>query len=434
MLTSRGFLILIESAITVLLTSTFLYNPQIFLLTIFTHFFIISYIIINFYKLKSYPGETFAAKRFIPYDMIPPEALFEVSATSFSKINDSLVAELREEFPEGVVLVDGTAINRGIIDSNHELRISYRARLSTNSKIGIFKNVDLILYDALMVVGRRLKLEAPGEIFSSEILQGPTRTQLSVRNRIANTPIGISTNPFVGHDEEFINIKTYEDGDSIRYIHWKKTAALQSDDLLVKKFEKLGETRISIVIDCSPSLNAGLLHSYIDTVRLAVLNITRAAIESGNLLKIYLLNPEIPIHHHRKTSIRNFQDALLRTAMIFPTSHEAPSLVNELFNTELQKGSYVAIFTNPPSINSRNLALMINEALGMSCKVMIFIPLIDEYYPTKIGEIDLTQFLKMDMLLKTKWASQYGENVNIVYISPTTYILDIKRIFTRRLS
>jgi uncharacterized protein (DUF58 family) len=398
----------------------------------FIHFFIVSYIFINFNRLKSYSPEVFTAKRIISLNVGSPESLFEISVIISSKIKNSVVAELKEEIPDELVLVEGTCIKQGVIDSNHEIKIDYRARLSSNSRISIFKSVDLILYDALMLVGRKIKLEAPGEIYSSKILLESSRIQTVVRDRIANPPIGISTNPFIGHDEEFISIKTYEEGDSIRYIHWKKTAALQTDDLLVKKFEKLGEKKISIVVDCSPSLNAGMLNSYFNEVASAVLTITRAALDSGNIVKIYLLNPEIPIQHLRETTIRNLQDAKLKTAMIFPASQEAPSFIKELFSEELQKGSYVAIFTNPPSINDKNLKHMISKAIAKNCKIITFIPLIHEYYQVKSNNFDLTSLLKIDNLLKQRWASSFGEKIHVFYISPTSYMLDIKRVFMRR--
>jgi len=399
---------------------------------VFIHFFIVSYIFINFYELKSYSPQAFTAKRVISFNVVPPESLFEISVITSSKIKNSVVAELREDIPEGVVFVEGTVIKQGLLDSNYEIKIDYKAKLLSNSRISIFKNVDLILYDALMLVGRKIKLEAPGEVYSSEILLESSRTQTIMRDRIANPPIGIGTNPFIGHDEEFINIKTYEEGDSIRYIHWKKTATLQTDDLLVKKFEKLGEKKISIVVDCSPSLNAGMINSYFDEVVSAVQTITRAALDSGNVVKIYLLNPDIPIQHLRRTTIRNLQDARLKTAMIFPVSQGAPSFINELFSEELQKGSHVVIFTNPPTINDKNLKYMISKAIAKNCKVMTFMPLIQEYYQVKSNNFDLTQLLKIDNLLKQRWASSFGEKIHVFYISPTSYMLDIKRIFMRR--
>jgi uncharacterized protein (DUF58 family) len=398
---------------------------------VFIHFFIASYIFINFNMLKSYSPEEFTAKRIISLNVASPESLFEISVIVSSRIKNRVVAELREEIPDGLVLIEGTCIKQGLIDSNHKIEIDYRARLSSNSRIGIFKSVDLVLYDASMLVGRKIKLEAPGEVYSSEILLESSRTQTIVRDRIANPPIGISTNPFIGHDEEFISIKTYEEGDSIRYIHWKKTAALQTDDLLVKKFEKLGEKKISIVVDCSPSLNAGMPNPYFNEVASAVLTIIRAALDSGNVVKVYLLNPEIPTQHLRETTIRNLQDAKLKAAMIFPASQEAPSFIRELFIEELQKGSYVAIFTNPPTINDEDLKHMISKAIAKNCKVVTFMPLIQEYYQVKSNNFDLANLLKIDNLLKQRWASSFGEKIHVFYISPTSYMLSVKRVFMR---
>ncbi|MEM2549775.1 MAG: hypothetical protein QW689_05075, partial [Nitrososphaerota archaeon] len=95
MLTSRGFLLLIESTITILLVSTFLYNPQLFLAAIFIHFFIIFYMFINFQKLKKYLTNAFNAERNIYYDVSSLANVIEVTVSASPKINEPLVAELK---------------------------------------------------------------------------------------------------------------------------------------------------------------------------------------------------------------------------------------------------------------------------------------------------------------------------------------------------
>ncbi len=432
MLTSRGFLLLIESTITILLVSTFLYNPQLFLAAIFIHFFIIFYMFINFQKLKKYLTNAFNAERNIYYDVSSLANVIEVTVSASPKINEPLVAELKDEFHEEITPIDGTTFKLDTLGPDGKIKIKYKARLKEQFKIVIFRHVNLILYDPLMIIGRKITLEAPGEIYSSETLFETTRILLNLRNQQAKPPIGIGVNPFTGHDEEFISVKTYEEGDSIRYIHWKKSASLQSEDLLVKKFEKLAKTKISIIVDCSSAINAGILYPYIETVKSAIITIMRTALESGNEVRIYLLNSTLPNQQLKKTEIRNIHEALLVTEFIFPTSLIASPDIFLQFSKELQKNSYIIVFTNPPTTNNKIIKDMIDLAINKDCKIIIFMPSIKEYYPSVINNFDFTQLIEFDELLKSKWSSIFGDKVTIYYVSPTSYIFDTKRIFMGR--
>lgn len=387
---------------------------------------------INFQKLKSFPSNAFSAERNILYDPSSTNETFEVIISVSSEINEPLLVELRDEIPEGIILASGSHFKQDKLEPNYQIKVNYKVKLAEKSKVGIFRFVNLILYDPLMIVGRKITLEAHGEIYSSELLSEAIRTSIILKNHQSKPPIGISTNPFIGHDEEFISVRTYEEGDSIRYIHWKKSASLQSEELLIKKFEKLAKTKISIIVDCSQSINAGMSYQYIEAVKFTVSTIMRAALESGNTVKIYLLNPIISRQQYKKTEVRNLQEAVQKIAMIFSTNLKEDSSTYELISKELQKDSYLIIFTNPPTINNQIISHIIETATNKNCKTIIFMPSIDDYYLYKINNLDLTNILEIDKILKLNWLLKFGEEITTYYVSPTSYVFDAKRIFMGR--
>lgn len=100
----------------------------------------------------------------------------------------------------------------------------------------------------------------------------------------------------------------------------------------------------------------------------------------------------------------------------------------KLFSNELQKNSYVIIFTNPPTMNEKIITSMIDLAIYKNCKIIIFIPIIDEYYRSKVDKLDFKPLIEFDKLLKSKWMSKFDEKITVYYISPTSYIIDMKRL------
>lgn len=78
----------------------------------------------------------------------------------------------------------------------------------------------------------------------------------------------------VGEDGEVIGIRPFREGDSIRSVHWQKSAATQ--ELVIKERQKLAQRPIELVVDLTPATHRGRgsKNSYEWAIRIAA-NICR---------------------------------------------------------------------------------------------------------------------------------------------------------------
>ncbi|MEL7497630.1 MAG: DUF58 domain-containing protein [Planctomycetota bacterium] len=92
----------------------------------------------------------------------------------------------------------------------------------------------------------------------------------------------------VGEDGEVIGVRPFRDGDSIRNVHWQKTAATQQ--VVIKERQKLAQRLMEVVVDLTPSTHGGKgsQNSYEWAIRIAG-NICRKLHQSKSQVGIICL-------------------------------------------------------------------------------------------------------------------------------------------------
>ncbi len=95
------------------------------------------------------------------------------------------------------------------------------------------------------VLERRRRIDVAGEtlVLPAVVPLGP----ISLPDVASAGERPVSTAPRRGHGLEYLGVREYRSGDSMRYVHWPSTARLGS--LMVREFEQERTPRVAIVVD-----------------------------------------------------------------------------------------------------------------------------------------------------------------------------------------
>lgn len=416
MLSTRGLAALINSEVAVFLCATLFYNPQLFLLAFFLHAFFASYILLYMGKLGRINEGMIRAWRDVSHTVVQSGGTFTVSVKVSSELEESFVAEFRDEVPSGLILVEGTSMKSGLLRRGVEAEILYRVKPSQAVHRIFYRYIFCIIYDPLGLVARKLRIAAPQEILVVRDEWGPLQESIALREHYTSPAPGVGINPFLGIEDEYLGVRPYEHGDRLRDIHWKKTAAATSDDsIFVKRYERRSEAQLNIVVDCSSSINAGLNEAYIMDVSRLVGAITSSALDEGNIIHLYVLNPELSIDEVLSSKISSSIGLLKRLSLLYPTEGQVPvEVVNEI-ETRMSRGSRLIVISNPPSENQEVVRKLIERAVESKCVITIIIPDIDSYYPSISEHVDT--LLRVDKLIKTLWLRGMERDITLIHLS-----------------
>jgi uncharacterized protein (DUF58 family) len=93
------------------------------------------------------------------------------------------------------------------------------------------------------------------EGFNRELTERLDRLRLRFTKQVGGVSGGIRRSSEKGTSNEFSDFRSYTDGDSLRYVDWNSYARL--DKLFVKLYMEEKQTEVSIVTDCSASMDFG---------------------------------------------------------------------------------------------------------------------------------------------------------------------------------
>ena len=104
----------------------------------------------------------------------------------------------------------------------------------------------------------------------------------------ATTDHAIHTAPRRGHGPEYLGIREYRSGDSMRHVHWPSTA--RTGVVMVREFEEEQTRRLAIVVD--GSWDAGEAWTPLDRVCTAAASVALAALAQGHGARLVVTGGE----------------------------------------------------------------------------------------------------------------------------------------------
>jgi uncharacterized protein (DUF58 family) len=180
-----------------------------------------------------------------------------------------------------------------------------------------------------------------------------------------------------GHSHEFLGIRTWSEGDSLRRVHWPLTA--KHNQLIVRQFQKEVEEEMVIIFDADKSADIGTgmenAFEYMIVIAMSLLNASRdvgrpwTLIIVGNELKKFSHQDRDSFTHiqytlaeivaEREDDIENYLDEIRRAQMsasyvlITPRTDSSPATaLHSLTVAEAGEGTSMIIRVDPTTFAS----------------------------------------------------------------------------------
>ena len=173
----------------------------------------------------------------------------------------------------------------------------------------------------------------------------------------------------VNSGTQFVGVRGWQPGDSIKQVHWKSTA--RRSELMVKTFEEELGGRVSLILDCAPADP-----SQIDNAIRAAASLAVATLQQGHHLECLDLT-DYPIL--RFTSFSDESELLERLARYVP-----PNKKSEIDVQDLWRKSSVAIVGTRWNEWWDNL---LGQALNQRRAVHIYLPVGTKLRPMLDAEV-----------------------------------------------
>ncbi len=373
MITAEGKYVLVELTLSLLLFSTLLYNPMLLLSLAFLTAFFSFYVVGASRRLASFRPESVTARRAKERVEVLRGSRFEVRVAVELDWHGNV--EVVDVVPPGVSVVSGSPRLRVRCSGRSTASLSYEAAVWSGYRAVVFEGVRLVLHDPLGLVRRTVFVPAPMEVRVP--FERTRHAGLWTTSMVRLSPgSGTVLNQLIGEDYSFVGVRPFAEGDKVRDVHWRKTAALTEEDLLlVKRHERLGRGNVVAVVDCSPEMSFGLANDYFDAVLGAVWMTGKSAIDQGSSFWLVLVRSKGPTTF-TCGSIAELSGAL---AGVDVESEPVTSVPEHEASSALSPGSYVTVYTSPGSRNLSAVAELISLAVRRACRVTVVLPEVRGY-------------------------------------------------------
>jgi len=372
-ITPEAKAVLVELTLSLLLFSTFLYNPMMLLaLTFLTSFFSL-YVVVASRRLASVTPESIRATRGLRSVEVLRGSGFEVRLSL--ELEWYGTVEVRDLVPSGIRVVSGSTSIRVRVSGRTALSLSYEAAVWSGYRAVEFEGAKVVLYDPLGLVGRSLFVPAPMEVLVP--FERTRHAGFWTTSMVRLTPgSGTVLNTAIGDEHSFVGVRPFAEGDKVRDVHWRRTAALTDEDaLLVKRYDRLGRGNVVAVVDCAPEMSFGTDDDYLDTVLGVVWMTGKSAIDQGSSFRLVLVRSEGP----RVFWCRSVAELSVALSGVDVDDRPVTSLEARELEGVLMSGSYVIVYTSVCSRNSRALTGLISSAVKRGCRVTVVLPDLGEF-------------------------------------------------------
>lgn len=414
MITAEAKAVLVELTLSLLLFSTMLYSPMMLLaLTFLTSFFSL-YVIAASRRLASVKPDSFRVSRGLREIEVLRGSRFEVRLSIELEWHGTV--EVSDLIPPGIRVVSGSPSLRVRASGPTALSLVYEAAVWSGYRAVRLEGVRLVLHDPLGLVRRPLTVPAPMEVRVA--FERTRHAGFWTTSMIRLAPgSGTVLNPAIGDEYSFVGVRPFAEGDKVRDVHWRKTAALTEEDaLLVKRYERLGRGNVVAVVDCAPEMSFGLAEDYLDTVLGVVWMTGKSAIDQGSSFRLLLVRTEGPRAFGCR-SVAELSDALSGVDV-----DEVPvrSLDARDLEGVLSPGSYVTVYTSAGSRNAQALMGLISTAVARGCRVTVVLPDL-EGFGASLDPAVLDALRECDAVLRSSLPT--GCDVRRLGRSPSLYLI-----------
>lgn len=431
MISREGALALISLSGWTIFIASLLYQPFLFLVSIFLQIFFSTYMLLAFRRLQRLDVTGLKVERiFEPINKYGKNILKTETHLS-TKGKTPLYIQAIDEPPYGTRVVDGSAKAEGLVGPKRDINFSYTLEVEDSIGLVRFSKLTVRVYDPLKLCYVTREIAAPSELILpvGEQLTGASYAKL--RALWPRPPSGLGFKGLVGYDDEFMGIKAYDEGDRLRDIHWLRYARLvDEDEIIAKKYSKKGEVALHIVVDCSPAINTGPKADLIQDTAMFLRRLCLTAEEEGNSIHFWLINPALSLEERyspRGTISRTAIEQYL--AKIFPAIGRDDGKMAELFERHVKPASMTVFIVNPPSENIETIEKMVDACKKAGARYVLCLPEMSSYISEARTEIG--QLLDVDRVYKERWLSKVADAGSVVFLRKETSA-DIAREIIRR--
>ncbi|MEM2011030.1 MAG: DUF58 domain-containing protein [Nitrososphaerota archaeon] len=431
MLSKEGVLLLISLTTWTILLSSLLYQPFLFLVSIFLQIYYSVYILLASKRLKTLYTTDIKIERTLEPFSKDGKNFVRTKLQLWVDKGGPLHVKVIDNLPYGTELAEGLNKAEGVISPKQGLTLSYV--LSVDNSIGYIKfaKVDVQVHDALKLCFLTKRIEDRSEVAIPIGEQLIASSHSRFRTFWPRPPFGLGYRGLVGHDDEFVGVKPYEEGDRLRDVHWLRYARqVDEGEIIAKKYSKKGEVAIHIVVDCSSAINVGPAGELLVDIAQFIRRLCLAAEEEGNMIYFWLLNPALLLEEkisprgvHSRTIIEQY------IARIFPTHGGDSGEIAEIFEQRVRQASMAVFIFNPPSENMWIIERMIDACKKVGAGYVLCLPDMYSYVSGRGGEVEM--LLRLDKMLKEKWLSGHSDGGWIIELRKG-YTSDIARETVRR--
>lgn len=370
MMTVQARLLLIEAAVSSFLFGAVFPNPVMFLSMAFLTFFFAFYVLLTSRRLSSLNHSSIEVRRELSAEELPEGSTVEVKVEV--ELGWEGGVEVRELFPSGLRLREGASSARSTLNGRGRLGFSYRASLWSGVRSAEFKGVACTLTDPWRLVSRTVVVPSPGVVRSSK--ERTRSSEFETGGRLLGPVFGTVVNPFVGEDAHFVGVRPFIPGDKLRSVHWRSTAKLTDNEILVKKFERLARGRVVAVIDCSPEMRFGTSPDYFDDALDFLEPVCVQFIEQGNSVRLFAVTGEGLLTQSPRSPAE--VEGFLRSLEVSDVGRlrYAPEVAESL-----TPGSFLIVVTSLGSAQIPELSELARAAVSMGCRVLVVYPRVASY-------------------------------------------------------
>lgn len=370
MMTSQARILLMELTVSSFLFSAVFPNPIMFLSMTFLTLFFSFYVVLTVRRISSFDRSLIDVHRSLSTEELPEGSSAEVRLSV--ELSWEGGVEVREVFPRGLRLIEGTSSAKSTVRGRSTITLSYRAVLWGGVRAVKFKGVVCILSDPWGLVTRTIFASCPGEIRLSK--ERSRSSDLETARMLWGPAFGTVTNPFIGEDTHFSGVRPFLPGDKLRSVHWRKTATLTDNEIVVKKYEKLARGNVVAVIDCSPEMRFGTRSDYFDDVLDFLELLLAQLVEQGNSVKIFAVSGDGLSSVRPRSAIE--VESFLRSLEV--SEVEDTGYASEVIGS-LPRGCLLMLATSLGSNQIDELSKVAKAATSTGCRVMVVIPRLESY-------------------------------------------------------
>lgn len=182
--------------------------------------------------------------------------------------------------------------------------------------------------------------------FNGKLIERLDRLHLRYSRQVGGVSGGVRRSNEKGSSNEFSDFRSYNDGDSLRYVDWNSYARLGK--LFIRLYNEEKQTEVVVMVDSSASMD---LYGKSYTGGLIGASLCYAALSGGDRAKLCMGNDTITLSSKKELNkLLNFADAAVYDG-VFDLSHRVKELPFK------EKGRFILISDFMYSLDSVEEAL-----------------------------------------------------------------------------